>query len=278
MIHVPEDWLAAAAQIERHGARRVVVLGERDQGKSTFCRFLLQRLSLDGKRTRLLDADLGQKMVGPPACVTLAGWRLGEAPELEAFRFIGATSPLGALPALLAVVARLASGQGAATLVVNTSGLVAGPGLALKRWKLEALAPDWIVALGGGEPLEQVLRMQLGAHVRRLQPSPAAVRKTEPARAAGRLEAFRNALPKTAAWAPRGDRLVEDLLREPPAPGKMRLCGLSDQGGQDLAIGLYDPPRDAVLAGAEWPRVRRIRLGMPAPDELQGSCNELRES
>jgi polynucleotide 5'-kinase involved in rRNA processing len=106
MIEVPQAWADAVSRIGAASWRRLAVLGERDQGKSTFCRVLLERLELfpvlmnreklrpifagalphrqtgptlagsalaqGGAGAWLLDADVGQKMIGPPACVTLA--------------------------------------------------------------------------------------------------------------------------------------------------------------------------------------------------------------
>ncbi|MFA5295957.1 MAG: Clp1/GlmU family protein [Methanoregulaceae archaeon] len=42
-----------------------------DQGKTTFCRFLVQELSAD-TLTGFLDSDTGQSTIGPPATVGLA--------------------------------------------------------------------------------------------------------------------------------------------------------------------------------------------------------------
>ena len=72
MIEVPKGWADAVARIGASSWRRLAVLGERDQGKSTFCRVLLERHEPGGTGAWLLDADVGQKMIGPPACVTRA--------------------------------------------------------------------------------------------------------------------------------------------------------------------------------------------------------------
>ncbi len=71
-VQIPPDWDDAAARIANGGLRRVMVLGAADGGKSTFCRFLLDELRARDRRAALLDADIGQKTVSPPACVTLA--------------------------------------------------------------------------------------------------------------------------------------------------------------------------------------------------------------
>src|SRR3954453_16489645 len=69
-IDIPEDWCRLAEDLVRSDWRRVLVVGAVDRGKSTFCRFLAQQLAIAGIGVTLLDTDPGQKMLGPPACVT----------------------------------------------------------------------------------------------------------------------------------------------------------------------------------------------------------------
>lgn len=65
---VPSEWVDAAAQIGAGKARRVVVIGAVDSGKSTLCRFLLSEARRAGRSPALLDCDVGQKTVDrPPA-------------------------------------------------------------------------------------------------------------------------------------------------------------------------------------------------------------------
>jgi polynucleotide 5'-hydroxyl-kinase GRC3/NOL9 len=266
LIEVPEAWAEAAARIGAASWRRLAVLGERDQGKSTFCRVLLERLEASGAAAWLLDADVGQKMVGPPACVTLAEQEPGGGLVLRRIRFVGDTNPALAIPAAVAAAARLSHVEEEGRLVVNTSGLVAGPGIALKRWTLDALDPELIISVGESEALDAVLAAQSPDRLIRLAPSPAARRKSGPAREASRLAAFGEAL-RGATWRPAGEAVVEDLQRAPP-PAGLRLCGVADRDGEDLALGLFDPQQAQLMSSAPPARVRRLRLGMAAPDAL----------
>jgi polynucleotide 5'-hydroxyl-kinase GRC3/NOL9 len=88
---MPSAWLDAARQIIREGVRHVLVLGAVDVGKSTFCRELLRAANGAGKAARLIDSDVGQKMVGPPACVTLGQTTSDAELSLLELVFVGTT-------------------------------------------------------------------------------------------------------------------------------------------------------------------------------------------
>jgi polynucleotide 5'-hydroxyl-kinase GRC3/NOL9 len=83
-------------------------------GKSTFARYLYQRLVIEGKQAAYLDGDPGQSLLGPPTTLTLALGELGEPgkhgfpPSGEVRRwFIGSVSPSGHMLPLLVGAARL---------------------------------------------------------------------------------------------------------------------------------------------------------------------------
>src|SRR5215813_9121176 len=95
---IPPAWEWSAGQIVQHKWRKVLVLGGVDRGKSTYCGFLSQRCLAAGRRVAVIDADVGQKEIGPPATLTL-GYPAASQSLLEvtpvAWYFIGATSPTG---------------------------------------------------------------------------------------------------------------------------------------------------------------------------------------
>ncbi|GIV00513.1 MAG: hypothetical protein KatS3mg014_2128 [Actinomycetota bacterium] len=147
--------------------RTVLLVGGLDTGKSTLARALLAAAVAAGRRGAFLDADVGQKTVGPPATVTLKIVRGPEDLEPEALArqdalwFVGSTSPEGHLLQVVTAVARLyamARERGADLVVVDTSGLVSGiPGQVLKYHKVELLQPDLVVGLQRGEELLPLL-------------------------------------------------------------------------------------------------------------------------
>jgi polynucleotide 5'-hydroxyl-kinase GRC3/NOL9 len=264
-LQVSRAWRAAADRLCEGPWRRLVVLGACDRGKSTFCRYLAARLAAGGD-VAVLDCDLGQKLVGRPACVTL-GRAAGGAIFLDRLRFIGETNPTLSLAGVVAAAARLARTAGPGRLVVNTSGLIAGPGLTLKRWKLEALDPDWILGLAIDDELEPLLAPLPQARVLRIPPSAAAVRKGDALRSAARISALAAALTGATRQALSSKVVMEELQREPP-PGP-RLCGLADFAGEDLGLGIIDlKDPDWVNTPVDAGCVRRVRIGMAAPPPL----------
>jgi polynucleotide 5'-hydroxyl-kinase GRC3/NOL9 len=147
--------------------RTVLLVGGLDSGKSTLARTMLRAALEAGRSTAFLDADVGQKSVGPPATVGLKHVRTPEDLEParmavpDALGFVGSTSPQGHLLPLVTSLARLhtrARDEGAEFVAVDTSGLVSGIyGQLVKYHKVEMLQPDLVVGLQRGEELDPVL-------------------------------------------------------------------------------------------------------------------------
>lgn len=147
--------------------RTVLLVGGLDTGKSTLARALLEAALAAGRACAFLDADVGQKTVGPPATVTLKMLRGPEdlEPDVlarqDALWFVGSTSPEGHLLQVVSAVARLyamARERDADLVVVDTSGLISGVhGQVLKYHKVELLQPDLVVGLQRGEELLPLL-------------------------------------------------------------------------------------------------------------------------
>src|SRR4051812_11475586 len=182
---IPKDWQRLADSLVRSQWQRVVVLGAADRGKSTFCRFLGQQLVDAGIGVSLLNADPGQKMLGPPACVTAGHFGGSGRFSRPMLYFVGGTDPARRIGSIIAGAARLAYAV-SDRLLVNTSGLVDGSGYSLKRLKIDALCPDHIVAIARGSELDALLAPLPPVRVHRLAPSPAAHGKSASARAAAR--------------------------------------------------------------------------------------------
>lgn len=145
----------------------VLLVGGLDTGKSTLSRQLLETAAAAGRSAAYLDADVGQKSVGPPATISLKHVRSPRDLEPESFSvedalaFVGSTTPEGhLLPVVtgLAQLHRRALESGAEFVVVDSSGLVSGVyGQILNYHKVEMLRPDLVVGLQRGEELLPLL-------------------------------------------------------------------------------------------------------------------------
>jgi polynucleotide 5'-hydroxyl-kinase GRC3/NOL9 len=164
---------------------RVMVVGACDTGKSTFARWLFEKMSQHASGPiAFLDGDPGQSTLGPPATITLTVVRgatrfPGRGRRWR--RFVGSTSPRHHSLQLLSGVARLVETSGRAgsrAIVYDTTGLVDPDqgGVALKLAKIALLNPEVLVAFQRQnelEPLLAPLRKRKHLRVVELDVSPA---------------------------------------------------------------------------------------------------------
>ncbi len=239
-LEVPPEWNAAAGRFLQQSGP-VMVLGAPDAGKSTLCRYLVYRAYAAGHQAALVDLDLGQSHLGPPATLGLGLFpprRPGdEALHADGLHFIGQTSPVGAILEVAVgsrVLVDLAVSRGCTRLVINTSGLVQGSGaLILKRAQVELLRPALILGLARDRELEPLLRGLGGQDppawpLLRLPVSFRALRKTTEARRAYREERFHRYFQGAGRLALPWRSLVWDGLPwghgDPLAPRDLEYC------------------------------------------------------
>jgi polynucleotide 5'-hydroxyl-kinase GRC3/NOL9 len=181
-----------------------LLLGGLDSGKTTFARQIAAAGLEEGLTVGVLDADVGQSSVGPPATVGLRVCRtavdlepdaLAKADELA---FVGSTSPQGHLLPLVVGARRLldrARSEGVELVVVDTTGLVTGVyAQVLKFQKIELLQPDLVIGLARGqelEPLLGIVRRFFAADVVGMRVHPEVVATSVEQRAQNREQAMR---------------------------------------------------------------------------------------
>jgi polynucleotide 5'-hydroxyl-kinase GRC3/NOL9 len=261
----------------------VVLIGGLDTGKSTLSRALLEAAVAAGRPSAFIDADVGQKTVGPPATVTMKMIHGGadlepvSVAKEDALWFIGSTSPEGHLLQIVAAVAsvfRIAKASGADFVVVDSSGLVSGVhGQVLKYHKVEMLQPDLVVGLQRGEellPLLGVIQRFFATEVVPLGVHPGVVPTTVEQRAENREHAM------AAYFSGELHRFrVKPTVFMPALPPLFDLVqldhllvGLSDGAGGYLGLGyLEHVPEEGLLrlispvaAGPKALRLGSVRL------------------
>ncbi len=266
--------------------RTVLLVGGLDTGKSTLSRMLLRAGVDAGRPSAFLDADVGQKTVGPPATISLkvvrsvADLEPDALATADALSFVGSTSPQGhLLPVVTGVVAlaQWARDGGADLLVVDSGGLVSGiSGQILKYHKVEMLRPDLVAGLQRGEelqPLLGVIQRFFTTEVVSLGVHPDVVPTTVEQRAENREAAMRRYFSaELHRWR------VKPTVFMPALPPMFNLAnldrmlvGLSDGDGGYLGIGYLE-------FGAEEGVLRLISPVAEGPKALRLGSVRLEES
>ena len=162
---IPESWMRAISQIESERIPTVMVLGASDCGKNTFCIALVNRLAKGNAKIAIIDGDVGQSDIGPPAAVSFS---LVKKPIFDLFDlkphsviFVGNTSPSGVSARILKGVASLndeVKGEQVSHLIVNTDGWVSDEGaLDFKLHMVDIISPDVVVGIQRDRELEPIL-------------------------------------------------------------------------------------------------------------------------
>jgi polynucleotide 5'-hydroxyl-kinase GRC3/NOL9 len=120
-----------------------------------------------GRTVSFIDADVGQKTVGPPGTVGLKHIRETDdlthdrMAEADLLGFVGSITPQGHVVSLIGALQRLLDRSrqaGADLVVVDTSSLVSGIyGQLVKFHKVDILEPDLVIGLQRGEELEPIM-------------------------------------------------------------------------------------------------------------------------
>ncbi|MEO7718685.1 MAG: Clp1/GlmU family protein [Capsulimonas sp.] len=187
----------------------VLVIGGVDTGKSTFVRETLLRRFAAGASVGVLDCDLGQGEVGPPATVAAAITPVPGSAEVRGLRqldpvgayFVGVNNPIRHVLSLsvgASQMMRLLQKRNPDLILIDSGGHVRGSSAReLHRRVAELLQPQVIVAIERGDeldPLVSQFRHLQSPEIWRIAPSPEVGRKTTAARATHRAARFQAAL------------------------------------------------------------------------------------
>ncbi len=282
-LQVPEEWERVAAEV---ASGKILILGDVDTGKSSLARFLARQWR--NRKLAVVDADLGQSLLGPPAVVSLGNCQSSGELKLVSMRFIGSTSPSGHLSATVSAVKTLvdkSAALGAQIVLVNTCGLIRGKeGQWLKQQKINLIQPQYILALQRQKELEHLLSpYQRGRiAIRRLPVPPAVSRKSEEQRRAFREKRFQEYFKEAQLHQfslqsirnPLGWSSLEDNER-----CQGRLVGLNNADSDTLALGIieqFSPQADvlSILTPLDSPgEVKEIQWGSiritPSGEEIR---------
>jgi polynucleotide 5'-kinase involved in rRNA processing len=281
---------AIAREVSRSGM--AMLMGSVDTGKTTLA-LQSARLAIGAGRTvALVDADVGNSTVGPPACVGLKVLRtledIDNVHTPDRLHFVGTITPARlVLQQVVATVAMVDKARALADLVIlDTTAVVSGvAGETLKYHKAELCRPDMVVALQRGgemEPVVGMLRRFLGLEVTVAPTDPNLIPLSPDERAQRRTGAFARALaPPLERWK------VRPTVFAPTLPMGLNLgrldevlVGVQDEGGGCLGLGILSNEEDGLRVmtntgeGMKGLRLGSMRLD---PITLASSVISLRE-
>jgi len=172
---IPESWVIATKEVVSYNSPcSILVMGDTDSGKTTFSTFLVNAAVKHELRTVLVDADLGQADLGPPATIGMAvitGYVTDPFTiKTRDIRFIGLTSPSELPDRVLSALTKLNTRVQAANVkftVINTDGWIEGDSAArFKTSMVETVHPKAVIGIQSGSELEHVLGPLEGAGYR----------------------------------------------------------------------------------------------------------------
>jgi len=145
-----------------------LILGAVDTGKTTLALALAKRLATTAAGgVGIIDADVGQSHIGPPATV---GWAVID-PDLSGqvelsqlavagIAFVGDVTPVGHLLQLTAGLAQGAEALSRVTemIIIDTPGFIRGPAAAALWWTVhQILKPGLILAVQRSDEVSDIL-------------------------------------------------------------------------------------------------------------------------
>ncbi|PLJ77340.1 Clp1/GlmU family protein [Infirmifilum sp. SLHALR2] len=162
---IPAEWYRLAEAISQGEFRRVIIMGDVDSGKTSLATLLVNSLTGKGRRVAVIDADVGQKSVGPPGAIGLGVaskpvYSLVNVEVYDSF-FIGSNTPSGLLHRSIGgvvVLLRKAEKLADITIIDTTGWVTESEGRDLKLIKTLAVEPDLVVLVGGSSTLVQLER------------------------------------------------------------------------------------------------------------------------
>jgi len=273
---MPQDWAdKIAQQILSKGLIHkgiCLILGAADTGKTTLTA-ALAKYTASHQAVGIIDADIGQSHIGPPATV---GWAVVEEPgqldfsqlAVGGISFVGDVTPTGHLLQLTAAITQSVQqvSKVAELILIDTPGFVFGPAATALWWNLQRiLKPKLILAVQHNDELADIIAgLQLfDIKIELIKSSPDIPTKSPQSRRTYRknqfCKYFQNSrlynitLSSVAIQA--GRNLKHDSFVG-------RLVALRDVAGTDVTIGLItDWRNDRDIAAIRAPQldIKQIR-------------------
>ncbi len=246
-----EDWAdKIAQQLLSRGLIKTgicLVLGAADTGKTTLTGALAKHLARQ-QPVGIIDADIGQSHIGPPATV---GWALVDKRRIDfselavgGISFVGDVTPVGHLLQLTAAIVQCVRqvSKAARVMLIDTPGFISGPTAAALWWTVQQLLkPKLILAVQHNDELSDILAglRSLDLQVELIESPPRIPHKSPQDRRSYRqsqfVKYFRDSRLYNISLSNIAIQPCRKLSRESLV---CRLVALRDKKGTDVAIGV----------------------------------------
>ena len=198
------DWERLAQRVVQP-QQIVLVIGTTDVGKSTFCRFLVERGATSGLKVGFVDADVGQSQIGPPTTIGLKVFTPNVPVESveqidgepDALYFVGWNSPERHLLQCVAgtrLMVDAALEADAGFIVIDTTGYIEGDtAVVLKQHKIELVKPTHLICIHRSRELDTIVAPFEGVDIiqtHRLSPHKSVTSKSDEFRRKYRESSF----------------------------------------------------------------------------------------
>jgi polynucleotide 5'-hydroxyl-kinase GRC3/NOL9 len=268
------DWADKIAQqlLNRDSVKAGVclILGAADTGKTTLAASLA-KYAVASQTVGIVDADIGQSHIGPPAAV---GWALTDGrtdfSQLKAkgISFVGDVTPVGHLLQLTAAIVQCVKkvSEVADIIIIDTPGFVHGPAAAVLWWTVQRILKlASILAVQRSDELKDILVgfESLDTKLDLITSPPEIPLKSRQERRSYRrcqfAEYFRDSCIYNISLTKVAVQSGRNLSREDLA---CRLLALRDGKGTDVAIGVITDWRQSeniVIVRAPRLDIKQIR-------------------
>jgi polynucleotide 5'-hydroxyl-kinase GRC3/NOL9 len=246
-----------------------LILGASDTGKTTLAETLAKHLAKH-RPVGIVDADIGQSHIGPPATV---GWAVMDNPQTDfstlpvgGISFVGDITPTRHLLQLTAAVAQCVqqASEVVELIIIDTPGFISGPAAAALWWAVQRiLKPKLILTVQREDELSHIISsLRLFDLQLELVKSPPQIPAKSPQdrqsyRRSQFISYFRNAVPYNISLS---DVAIQPRLNLQHQIFLNRVVGLRNESGIDMAIGIITNWQDdGVVVKAPKINIRQIR-------------------
>ena len=246
-----QDWAQEIAQqlfnqdLMRKGTS--LVLGSADTGKTALVRAIANHAA-SSQPVGIVDADIGQSHIGPPATV---GWAIVDGPQVDfsqlsvgGISFVGDIAPTGHLLQLTGAIIQCVqqSSKVAELIIIDTPGFIYGPAAWALWWTVQRiLQPELILAVERDDELSDILAglQSRNSKLELIKCPPQLPTKSPLKRQKYRQNQFNKYFRHSCLYNIKLSDIAVQMTRNSSSKNLVnRLIALSDGKGKDLSVGL----------------------------------------